>query len=202
MTRVVARSGAYWIEAWGEARGEAHCVRREGEQLRWSEMRNGLERDADARAALTEAIRSADAEALYWECTPWKPDADPLFEMMIIPTNAMVNRETDRSAFEEHFDGSALVQTFPSLRGDAMLVVPEPVGRTDLFGHLATWIRHADPEQIEALWIAVAKAIDEWRAAKRGTLWVSTAGGGVPWLHVRLDSRPKYYKHGPYRVST
>ncbi|MGI9175867.1 MAG: DUF6940 family protein [Rhodothermales bacterium] len=24
-------------------------------------------------------------------------------------------------------------------------------------------------------------------------MWLSTAGGGVSWLHVRLDSRPKYY---------
>ena len=35
---------------------------------------------------------------------------------------------------------------------------------------------------------------------KRGDAptWVSTAGGGVAWLHVRLDSAPKYYTHRPY----
>ena len=30
-------------------------------------------------------------------------------------------------------------------------------------------------------------------------IWLSTAGHGVAWLHVRLDSRPKYYLHAPYR---
>ncbi len=30
-------------------------------------------------------------------------------------------------------------------------------------------------------------------------VWLSTAGAGVSWLHVRLDTRPKYYHHGPYR---
>jgi len=30
-------------------------------------------------------------------------------------------------------------------------------------------------------------------------VWLSTAGAGVPWLHVRLDDRPKYYHYGPYR---
>ena len=30
-------------------------------------------------------------------------------------------------------------------------------------------------------------------------LWLSTAGGGVAWLHLRIDSRPKYYSHRPYR---
>ena len=24
-------------------------------------------------------------------------------------------------------------------------------------------------------------------------VWLSTEGSGVPWLHVRMDSRPKYY---------
>ena len=30
-------------------------------------------------------------------------------------------------------------------------------------------------------------------------VWVSTAGAGVSWLHVRLDDRPKYYGYQPYR---
>jgi len=30
-------------------------------------------------------------------------------------------------------------------------------------------------------------------------VWLSTAGAGVSWLHVRLDDRPKYYGFGPYR---
>ena len=29
-------------------------------------------------------------------------------------------------------------------------------------------------------------------------VWLSTAGLGVGWLHVRLDDRPKYYRHAPY----
>lgn len=29
-------------------------------------------------------------------------------------------------------------------------------------------------------------------------LWVSTNGAGVAWLHVRLDSTPKYYSYRPY----
>jgi hypothetical protein len=30
-------------------------------------------------------------------------------------------------------------------------------------------------------------------------VWLSTAGAGVPWLHVRLDDAPKYYGHAAYR---
>ena len=31
-------------------------------------------------------------------------------------------------------------------------------------------------------------------------LWVSTCGLGVYWLHVRLDSFPKYYRYAPYQT--
>ncbi|MFO1021395.1 MAG: hypothetical protein U0903_11970 [Planctomycetales bacterium] len=31
-------------------------------------------------------------------------------------------------------------------------------------------------------------------------VWLSTAGAGVPWLHVHLDDQPKYYSHAPYRA--
>lgn len=32
-------------------------------------------------------------------------------------------------------------------------------------------------------------------------LWLITAGMGVFWLHLRLDSRPKYYSHRPYAIT-
>ena len=31
-------------------------------------------------------------------------------------------------------------------------------------------------------------------------LWLSTNGLGVAWLHARIDARPKYYSHRPYRA--
>jgi hypothetical protein len=30
-------------------------------------------------------------------------------------------------------------------------------------------------------------------------VWLSTAGAGVSWLHVRLDDQPKYYGFALYR---
>lgn len=39
--------------------------------------------------------------------------------------------------------------------------------------------------------------------ARVGTrpVWLSTAGAGVAWLHVRLDDRPKYYSYRPYTLA-
>ena len=56
-------------------------------------------------------------------------------------------------------------------------------------------------EQTHNFWIQVAKTFDE-QIQKRGEdspLWLSTCGTGVYWLHVRLDSRPKYYSYQEYK---
>jgi hypothetical protein len=41
--------------------------------------------------------------------------------------------------------------------------------------------------------------IERRLATARDRFWVSTSGLGVPWVHVRLDERPKYFQFGPYR---
>ena len=80
--------------------------------------------------------------------------------------------------------------------GDATLVVPSPRGPDAAYGHLAAFVRGASEAQNHALWEAVGEAVEE-RLNQR-PLWLSTAGGGVSWLHVRLDARPKYYAYRPY----
>jgi hypothetical protein len=38
-----------------------------------------------------------------------------------------------------------------------------------------------------------------WLETRPLPLWVSTSGLAVPWLHLRLDARPKYYGFEPYK---
>jgi hypothetical protein len=56
----------------------------------------------------------------------------------------------------------------------------------------------ATDQRISAVWQAVGDALLARVAAD--PVWLSTAGLGVSWLHVRLDSRPKYYRHVPYKL--
>ena len=65
------------------------------------------------------------------------------------------------------------------------------------YGHLAAFVREAPEAPRHALWQSVGAA----RARRVGPspVWLSTAGDGVAWLHVRLDDRPKYYRFEPYR---
>ena len=87
--------------------------------------------------------------------------------------------------------------TFPNLGNDAVLVVPTPVGPSAAYVHLAAFVRHAPPAQVHELWRAVGAAVASRLSVK--PMWVSTAGMGVAWLHVRLDDRPKYYGFTEYR---
>jgi hypothetical protein len=68
------------------------------------------------------------------------------------------------------------------------------------YGHLAAFVRKASKSQQHAFWQMVGEAMLKRVSSK--PVWLSTAGGGVSWLHVRLDDRPKYYGFGPYRQIT
>ena len=66
------------------------------------------------------------------------------------------------------------------------------------FAHLASFVRDGGASaQADRFLRATGEAVLE----RLGTrpLWVSTSGAGVYWLHLRLDSDPKYYTYSPYR---
>ena len=117
------------------------------------------------------------------------------FECIFLSSPSLARMGTDPDAFAEHFHAGCEVATFDNLGGDATLVAPCPEGKVN-FAHLASFTATASAERQDALWQAVGEAV----ASRIGPrpLWLSTAGHGVAWLHVRLDSRPKYYRHAPY----
>ena len=64
--------------------------------------------------------------------------------------------------------------------------------------HIASFVRGASRDQVHALFEEVGVAVEE-RLQEVSPLWVSTSGMGVFWVHVRLDTRPKYYTYVPYK---
>lgn len=77
-------------------------------------------------------------------------------------------------------------------------MAPYPEHENSAYAHLAKFVRNAPDRQTHEIWRVVAEALE----GHIGTapVWLSTAGLGVYWLHIRLDSRPKYYRHRPYMV--
>lgn len=145
-------------------------------------------------------LAAFDAAAFYWELPPLTAatlDCDT--EFVLIEAPMLARYAPEQAPFAEHFErapGEEVI-VFPNLGGDAVMVVPCPRGPDAHYPHLAAFLRGADKRQVRALWRVTAQEMLR-RLGTRPT-WLSTAGGGVAWLHVRLDSRPKYYSYRPYR---
>jgi hypothetical protein len=118
------------------------------------------------------------------------------FECVFVESPALAGLEADARPFQEHFRQSGGSVAFPSLGKDALLVAPCPVSDSTCYTHLAGFLRSASKEDACQLWRTVAQELDSRLADT--PLWLSTAGLGVSWLHVRLDTRPKYYRHRAY----
>lgn len=148
------------------------------------------------RRQLSATLTELDAEQIYWETPALATDtAHEPFEFAAIPTG--LSRRPDSSAFREQLAETDMVATFANLGRDSLLVAPTDLGGPTQANYLLSFLRTAADDQIDRLWEAVGLAALD-RFGDR-PVWVSTSGGGVPWLHVRVDSRPKYYTHDPYR---
>jgi hypothetical protein len=121
------------------------------------------------------------------------------FEFVLLRSDRL-DRPVDSGAFAGHFSSPMDVVTFPNLSGDATMVVPCPAAAESAYGHLASFIRKAPQSQVHHLWQSVGTAMLK-RLSDR-PVWLSTAGMGVSWLHIRLDSRPKYYGYAPFKQVT
>ena len=166
-----------------------------------------LKTNQDFRNKLIEVLRENEYLAYFWE-TPAvsKRDVESReFEFVLVEDKQLDRMNPDYGPFMEHFqhkDETEDVTSFPNLGGDAILVVPLPADddKGD-FSHLAKFIRNAPDRQAHNLLRTVGHEVEKrLNTEDRGPLWLSTAGMGVPWLHVRLDSRPKYYSYSPYKV--
>ncbi len=153
--------------------------------------------DRAFRTRFNAALADSPFSAFRWETPPVTTAilAQP-FEFVLLDSPSLTRRP-DSQAFADHFSQRMNVVEFPNLGKDAILIVPCPIAAPAAYIHLASFVREAPEHQQHALWRLVGEAMERRLGAK--PVWLSTAGAGVPWLHVRLDDRPKYYGYAPYR---
>ncbi|MGC3972659.1 MAG: hypothetical protein QM775_36540 [Pirellulales bacterium] len=183
-----------------QARGLQIAVDLDSRPATYAEVIESWRFDATFRLWFVELLKQAPYEAYRWE-TPGVTSAalGRPFEFVQLDSPGLAARP-DRKAFAEHYAGAVDgIVTFANLSGDATLVVPAPPTAAASYGHLAAFLRNAQPSQSDALWQHVGEAMA--RRISEKPVWLSTAGAGVSWLHVRLDDRPKYYGHAAYRSS-
>jgi hypothetical protein len=168
--------------------------------LSYRDVINLWEVDKDFRTFFTEGVAASPFQAFFWETPPVSTSTlDRKFEYVIVEGTALQGLRPDPNAFQSHFlaSKSKSVVSFPNLGGDAFLIVPSPVSAEGCYTHLANFLRLAPTSQVDEYWTQVGAAMKS--RVSHAPIWLSTAGLGVSWLHLRLDSRPKYYRHAPYK---
>jgi hypothetical protein len=170
-------------------------------RVTYSEVLHLWQHDPAFRSFFIALLADAPFSAFRWETPPiTAATATRPFEFVLLDSPGLANNP-NAAAFAEYFDAAdeeGLVE-FANLGKDAILVVLCPLGPPSAYGHIAAFVRQAPESQRHALWALVGAAMQRRLGDK--PVWLSTAGAGVSWLHVRLDDRPKYYGHGPYRAA-
>jgi len=167
-------------------------------QLSFSELIQLWITVASFRSYYSSLLKDCPFTAFFWENpSSTKDELEQPYEFVLVKSNSLTSVKPEANTFKAHFRANEWVATFPNLGKDAILVSPTPKGEHHHYTHMGNFIRNAAEDQIHAFWKSIGEAYQNEIGAKRK--WLSTAGLGVYWLHVRIDSRPKYYKFRDYR---
>jgi len=173
-----------------------------GQQLSYANVIKAWVHDSSFTRYFSSILRSSPFDAYFWETPPVNiKSLSRTFEFVEVEGLILKQMPTNHQTFSEHFNTTTndTVVSFANLGGDAQLVVPCPLSESSEYPHLAEFLRNAPDEQIENLWQKVGLQAENIISDKN--IWISTAGAGVAWLHVRFDTYPKYYSNAPYRNS-
>lgn len=171
-------------------------------RLSYAAFLERLREDESFREDWIELLAEAPFAAYCWETPPVKRcSIDRPFEFMLLAAPSLSDARPEPGPFRQHFANASdrEVVVFPNLGGDAVLLAPTPRANLASYPHLAAFSRLAPRDQQHTLWQVVGEVMQA--ALGDQPIWLSTAGTGVYWLHLRLDSYPKYYIWAAYRRS-
>jgi len=182
----VLNSGA--IEKYSFQIGEA--------PLSFSQFFDFLSSNHVFRKVFCDELKSSSFEAAAFEtpCISKGTLKNPA-EFVLVSHSELNRLKPDSVTFQKYYKDT-LACSFLNLGKDAMLVVPTPGLEKQDYSHLMSFMRSAPEEQLDEFWALSAKSILDRVSVK--AQWVSTAGLGVHWLHLRICDMPKYYRFKPY----
>ena len=156
----------------------------------WSEVLNNWENGIPF--SYPESLKHKNK--FFWNTSSLTENCDSQFSEKFKESRELPNIQS-KNAFKDKLikaekNGKQHATSFPNLSKDTVLVVPMPRGKC--YATLKDFVDNAPKKQQQEFWKLVAKKAKK-QAKKFGKVWISTHGLGVPYLHVRIASHPKYY---------
>lgn len=139
-----------------------------------------------------DAIKNKTAPFM-WRTSAINQKENTVFEQSFTSSKKLPFKQ-DYTSFNEHISKASKhvnVISFPNLSGDTILIVPVPKKNKN-FATVMDFARNADEKQQADFWKCVAKEARK-SLKHHNKIWISTHGMGVPYLHVRICNKPKYY---------
>jgi hypothetical protein len=146
-------------------------------------------------------LKNSLFEGYFWEVKPVKTSnlAD-VFEFVLVSSDRIALRKPNPRPFLDFVQDASHAIAFPNLGKNARLIAPAISGKPRQYAHISGFVRNAPEAQLLYFWQLVGSEFKN--AINEDYRWLSTAGFGVSWLHVRIDTRPKYYRYKAYKVFT
>jgi hypothetical protein len=170
-----------------------------GQPLSFSDVFDLWERDVKFIDFYISIFKQCGYIGFAWE-TPAVSTASVHRDFeFVIHSLPKASRRPDRKTYSEYFDTKNApegIVSFKNLGGDALLIVPSPYRKGADYSGMAEFFREAPISQQRGLWRELGRHAKSRLSDQ--PMWLSVASGGIQWLHIRIDSTPKYYRYGPY----
>lgn len=202
-TSRVVRDERFQAFAGSENRGNLlkYRLQDRGEELGYSDVLDLWENDPAFVDFYLSVLKGCGFYSFVWETPPISSSTVERAFEFVLHNSPAASASPDRTTYAQYFDTESAkhgIVAFDNLGGDALLVVPSPIRADANYSGLAEFFREAPLFQQRALWRELAHHARTRLSAH--PMWISVAGGGIGWLHIRLDSAPKYYRYAPYTV--
>lgn len=174
---------------------------KDGSPLTYEQVIHDWRENYEFRRYYFSILEEPIFDAFFWENPPLTISSlDQNYEFVLVNSPQLSKVNADSNPFQEQFNANSLkdsVIAFENLGRDAELIVPSPITSKNTYAHLAEFIRNGPENQKHDLFSMLGNCL--MRRMNSTPIWVSTSGLGVYWLHIRLDSKPKYYSYQAYR---
>lgn len=179
-----------------EGKAFKYKLHKQGERLSYINFITSLKEDETFRCFFIGLLSDISFQAYHWETPPVTTGTTSQLFEFVVSDSPGIDLPPDPGPFRPYFSPDKETTAFANLGKDATLIAPAPSDQERNYSHIGVFTENAPVQQQHHLWQTVGR-VTQNRISDR-PLWLNTAGGGVAWLHVRLDSRPKYYRHRPY----